>query len=194
MRHLCQFIIRKKKTAGESVKEQKTAKTNTQHVKSPTTPMVLMASQDVPLERSDPWVFSDLGSFDVSDGNNHNGYSSSIISSILLPPVPSQAQKSGSLPSFGAWGHANKTAHQDITRLDGDNWLKAHEMSLLECGFQIVGSHKPEERFSRDEIIDELISTFHSGSEGSRGNSGSLGSGGSLFHQTGFRWQMALKG
>ena len=92
------------------------------------------------------------------------------------PPTNKSAKKTNRL--------SLRTPSRDVTKLDGDkNWLKAHEMSLLECGFQFVGSHKPEERFSRDEIIDELISTFPC--EG-QGNSESLGSGGFLF-QTGYR-------
>jgi hypothetical protein len=124
----------------------------------------------------------------TQNAETNNGDSFSIISNgILLPPVPSQAQILGNpLPSsLVGCGNAVeidlcienfsptnypvhktnslslRTPSRDVTKLDGDkNWLKAHEMSLLECGFQFVGSHTPEERFSRDEIIDELISTF----------------------------------
>jgi hypothetical protein len=45
------------------------------------------------------------------------------------------------------------------------HWLQAHEVSLLECGFQMVGSAKATTKptrhdFSNEDIIDELISTF----------------------------------
>jgi hypothetical protein len=45
------------------------------------------------------------------------------------------------------------------------HWLQAHKASLLECGFQMVGSAKATKKpmindFSNEDIIDELISTF----------------------------------
>jgi hypothetical protein len=45
------------------------------------------------------------------------------------------------------------------------NWLQAHEATLLECAFQMVGSIKATKKpraydFSNEDIIDELISTF----------------------------------
>jgi hypothetical protein len=45
------------------------------------------------------------------------------------------------------------------------DWLQAHEATLLECGFQMVGSIKATTQsmgndFSNEDIIDELISTF----------------------------------
>jgi hypothetical protein len=45
------------------------------------------------------------------------------------------------------------------------NWLQAHKVTLLECGFQMVGSVKATTKsmgndISNEDIIDELISTF----------------------------------
>jgi hypothetical protein len=45
------------------------------------------------------------------------------------------------------------------------HWLQVHEASLLDCGFQMVGSAKATTKpmrndFANEDIIDELISTF----------------------------------
>jgi hypothetical protein len=136
---LCQFIVRKKKAVSPSslLKDSKTK-------------IKKKSNKD-----------------SICSGKNHEPLhlderrEDQIPESSLFSWEP-QVKKDANCPSSLAGLVSSEAVDSSTTTSD---WLQAHEATLLECGFQMVGSVKATTQsmgndFSNEDIIDELISTF----------------------------------
>jgi hypothetical protein len=140
MRQLCQFIVRKKKAAVSSSSLLKDSK-----------------AKNKKNSNEDSIVVKSNESFVLDERREEQIPKTSSFS--WAPEVKKDANRPTS--SLADLVSSEAVATSTTTR----HWLQAHEATLLECGFQMVGSVKATTKsmgndFSNEDIIDELISTF----------------------------------
>lgn len=159
IRHLCQFISRKKKPSKQLMRAKKSAANTTAFYSANAFDEMKTQREELFSQKPIDYATNSISVLPFPNICGHNAREDKDAPDQLDETLNKIEDAVSGVVLLGLY---NKDA-EGILCLENHSvgWMKAHEDSLLECALQIMGGPIPVSSFSKEDITNELISTFH---------------------------------